>query len=347
LTDAPRPIRILVVDDSAFARKVVREVLEADPRFQVVDIARDGLDALEKIARFEPDVVTLDLVMPNLDGLGVLDALSSLAVAKPPRVILVSMSEGDSSLVVLALQKGAIDVVHKPTALATDRLFELGDDLRSKVLSAAAATVVRGAPRPLARLTAPPLRETRRRLVLIGASTGGPQALTRLLGAFPRDFPLPIGVALHMPVGYTAALAKRLDESCALEVVEAYDGVELVPGRAVIARAGMHLKIERGDPPRGRLDFVPADKPHHPSVDVLLESAAVSLGSSCVAAILTGMGEDGLIGARALRAARSVVLTEAESSCVVYGMPRAVEIAGLSDGVFSLDRMAEAIVRRV
>jgi two-component system, chemotaxis family, protein-glutamate methylesterase/glutaminase len=343
---APR-IRVLVVDDSAFARKVVREVLEGDPRFEVVGTARDGLDGLEKMSALLPDVVTLDLVMPNLGGIGLLQALPTLGIAKLPRVVVVTMSELSSELAVSALQSGAIALVHKPTALATDRLFELADELRTAVASAAAATTLPGAlsssagERPIAPVTA----TSSRRVVAIGTSTGGPQALTLLLAQIPKAFPVPIVIALHMPVGYTEALARRLDQASAIEVVEAYDGVELLPGRAIVARAGMHLKIEAGAPARGRLDLRPIDKPHRPSVDVLLESAAAAFGEHCVGVVLTGMGDDGVLGARALRAANAVVLTEAESSCVVYGMPRSVAEAGMSSAQAPLDRMAEEIQR--
>jgi two-component system chemotaxis response regulator CheB len=339
-----KPRRVLVVDDSAFARKVVREILEGDPRFEVVDIARDGLEALEKIAQLAPDVVTLDLVMPNLDGLGVLEAVASLPLPKVPRFVVVSMAEDDSDLVVSALQRGAVDFVHKPTALATDRLFDLRDELRSKVLLAAEAAGV-----PSSQLPRRPepwavnLASLKRQIVVVGASTGGPQALTKVLAALPAGFPVPIAVALHMPVGYTEALARRLDQTCALDVVEAYDGVELRPGRVVVARAGLHLRVQRGDPPLGRLDMRPFDKTHRPSVDVLLASAAEAVRDRCVGVVLTGMGDDGLQGARALRAAGSVVVTEARSSCVVYGMPRSIEAAGLSDRVVPLDGMAQAI----
>jgi two-component system chemotaxis response regulator CheB len=342
---APR-IRVLVVDDSAFARKVVREVLEADARFEVVGIARDGIDALEKITALAPDVVTLDLVMPNLDGVGVLRALRTLALPHAPRVVIVSMSEEDSELAVSALQLGAVDLVRKPTALATDRLFELSGELISKVVAAAAARpALAEASRPSLPLAAAPLVDiaTTRRILVIGASTGGPHALTTLLGEISAKYPVPIAVVLHMPVGYTEAFARRLDQRCAIEVIEAYEGVELRPGRAVIARAGMHLHLTPGDPVRGRFEVTPLGKPHRPSVDVLFQSAAEVYGASALAVVLTGMGDDGLIGARALRAVDAPVLTEAESSCVVYGMPRSVKEAGMSTGEATLDRMARVI----
>ncbi|RKH68526.1 chemotaxis-specific protein-glutamate methyltransferase CheB [Corallococcus llansteffanensis] len=329
-TSAP-PLRVLVVDDSAFARKVLRKVLSDAEGLEVVGTARDGLDALERVAELKPDVITLDLVMPALDGLGLLRALAGMPDA--PRVVVVSSTGTDSELAVAALEAGAVDLVHKPTALATERLYELGAELVAKVRVAGRAVPhygqevtgeagVRAARTGAASST---------KLLAVGTSTGGPQALTRLLSVLPGDFPAPVALALHIPAGYTEAVAKRLNALSALEVLEASDGLELVPGRAVLARAGMHLKLERhGALDLVRLDRQPLSTPHHPSVDVLFESVAAGWGKDAVALVLTGMGEDGLVGARAVRAAGGVVLTEAESSCVVYGMPRVVKEAGPS-----------------
>jgi two-component system chemotaxis response regulator CheB len=210
---APRRVRVLVVDDSAFARKVVREVLAARREIEVVDTARDGIDALEKIATLAPDVVTLDLVMPNLDGLGV---LASLRPGPGPRVVVVSTASDDSDVVIAALQAGAIAAVRKPTALATDRLYEMSEDLVGAVMHAASARSGIGIVGPARPVSVPPKVRSQTRLVVIGASTGGPQALTRVLAALPASFPAPIAVVLHMPVGYTEAFAKRMDTTCAL-----------------------------------------------------------------------------------------------------------------------------------
>jgi two-component system chemotaxis response regulator CheB len=336
-------IRVLVVDDSAFARKVVREVLSADPRIEVVGIARDGLDALEKIGELDPDVVTLDLLMPNLDGIGVLHALEGKA---RPRILVVSTSDEQSSLALEALQAGAIDLVHKPTALATDRLYELSTELVQKVKIAAGAVArpTRGAPSSTASTSR--RTEPTAAVLVIGASTGGPQALTRLLAELPGDFPVPVAMVLHMPPGYTAALAERLDGICALDVVEAREGQALRAGRVVLGREGMHIKIA-GEPGAAyvHLDLAPLDTPHRPAVDVLFATAATVFGSRVLGVVLTGMGEDGLEGARRIHAAGGRLLTEAESSCVVYGMPRAVSEAGLSTGSFPLERMVMAIER--
>jgi two-component system chemotaxis response regulator CheB len=342
------PIRVLVVDDSAFARKVVREILSADPRIEVLGIARDGLEALECISELNPDVITLDLVMPNLDGVGVLRAL-------PPntanRVVIVSISDADSELGVEALQLGAFDLVHKPSSLATVRLYDLRDELIERVVAAASS-----GPRPVKD------EETRGRLapgvqaaaagtadvVVIGTSTGGPQALTRLLTSLPADFPVPLAIALHIPAGYTESLARRLDAACTISVVEAAEGTILRPGLAVLARGGMHLKLQRtGADVLAQPSATPSPSTYTPSVDVLFESAAEAYGSHVLGVVMTGMGQDGMAGSKIIAAAGGTILSESESSCVVYGMPRAVWEAGLVTERATLDLLGSKIVKRV
>ncbi|KYG05536.1 chemotaxis response regulator protein-glutamate methylesterase [Sorangium cellulosum] len=339
-------VRVLVVDDSAFVRKVLRQVLGANAAIEVVDTAMDGLDALEKIERYKPDVVTLDLVMPNLDGIGV---LASLPREGAPRVVVVSNSEADSELGVRALQQGAVDLVEKPTSLATDRLFELSDELVRKVLAAAEARVHREGPRP----QPPPAPGAipalpRARLVVIGTSTGGPQALTRLFAAMPGDFPVPIVVALHIPAGYTESLSRRLNDASALSVVEASDDLQLRPGLAVIARGGAHLEVRRHRD-RASVRFAEASRAslYCPSVDLLFASAAAELGAGVLGVVLTGMGDDGLEGSRAIHKAGGRILVEAESSCVVHGMPRRVLEAGLAAAEAPIDEMPAAILRHL
>jgi two-component system, chemotaxis family, protein-glutamate methylesterase/glutaminase len=337
-------IRVLVVDDSAFARKVLRETLSASAGLEVVGTARDGIDALEKIAELDPDVVTLDLVMPNLDGLAVLAALSE---EQRGRVVVVSMADGESDLGVAALSAGVFDLVSKPTALALASLHDIGEELVNKVTLAGQRRAARR-PAPTPPLTPRPRRADPAKMLVIGTSTGGPQALTHLLTAFPADFPVPIAVVLHIPVGYTGPLAERLNNECALEVLEARDGLELRPGRVLLAQAGLHLKLQKCDPVAiAHLDREPSGSVHRPSVDALFESAARAFGPRVLAVVLTGMGDDGLIGARAVVEAGGEVLTEAESSCVVYGMPRVVREAGLSAGEAPLERMVATILARV
>jgi two-component system, chemotaxis family, protein-glutamate methylesterase/glutaminase len=346
MTGSGARIRVLVVDDSAFARKVIREVLSGDQRIDVVDIARDGLEALEKISQLAPDVVTLDLVMPNLDGVGVLRALPA---GRAPRVVVVSMSDAESALGLEALHSGAVDVVHKPTALATERLYEIGQQLIDTVVAAAEARVVtldRSNTPVSARPEAAVVRRATQ-LVAIGTSTGGPQALTRLLSALPADFPVPIAIALHIPEGYTQGLAARLNGVGPLAVSEARPGMVLTAGQVVLAPGGSHLRIARG--PDGPVCQVTralaADAARHvPSVNALFESAAAALGDKLLAVVLTGMGDDGLEGARCITQAGGLVLGESETSCVVYGMPRCVKEAGLTAAVAPLEHMAKAIL---
>lgn len=346
---APDVVRVLVVDDSAFARKVLRESLSNHRGIEVVGTARDGLEALEKIAELKPDVVTLDLVMPNLDGLGVLHALPPTG---GPRVVIVSISDSDSALGVEALQAGAVELVHKPTALATDRLYELSGELIRKVLAAGGAVQRNmniGVP---ARLVRPPPGAPRAlaavKLVVVGTSTGGPQALTRLLTVLPADLPCAVAVALHIPAGYTEALARRLNDQAPLPVFEAWEGAVLAPGSVTIARGGSHLRLRAdGGKLTTHVSQDPLDAPFCPSVNVLFESAAAALGPAVMGVVLTGMGDDGVQGARAIRDAGGRILTEAESSCIVYGMPRAVTEAGLSMGAFPIDEMASAIASRL
>ncbi len=337
--------RVLVVDDSAFARKVLRDVLQAVPGLEVVGVARDGLDALAKIEELDPDVVTLDLVMPHLDGL---DTLRALAGRPRPRVVVVCMAEADSEQALAALEAGAVDVVHKPTALATGRLYDLSKELVFKVQAAAEArpTPVLLAP------PAPPPRLTRhyrgtRDLLVVGASTGGPQAITRLLKGLPADFPMPIAVVVHLPAGFTHSFAERLDNECALHVVEATQGVRLTPGVAVIARGGLHLRVLRDSAGLyGSISEQPSSL-HRPSVDQLFSSAASAAPGRVLGVVLTGMGDDGLVGSRKLAEGGSELIVETEASCVVYGMPRVVQEAGLASGQFRSEDMASAVLDRV
>ncbi|WP_394828091.1 chemotaxis-specific protein-glutamate methyltransferase CheB [Pendulispora albinea] len=339
-------ISVLIVEDSAFARKVLRDVLSAAEGIRVVGVAHDGLDALEKISELQPDVVTLDLLMPGLDGVGVLLALAERNDA--PRVVVVTTLDEHSELGVAALQAGAVDVVQKPTAIATNRLYGLADELVEKVRVAAAAKGTRCpvATSPLD--AAPAITAAATDVLVIGASTGGPRAVGLLLSALPKRFPVPIAIALHMPQGYTEAMAARFDADSAIEVREAHNGVEVRPGQAVIAPGGIHLRLRRvGQSCVTELSPEPVVSLHHPSVDVLFESASAGWGARALGVVLTGMGDDGLAGSRAIHGAGGRILTEAESSCVVYGMPRAVFEANLALVSAPIERMVSTILARL
>lgn len=334
--------RVLVVDDSAFARTVIARLLGASGHIDVIGSARDGDDALEKIALLDPDVITLDLTMPGRDGL---DVLRALAGRTRPRAIVVSISSVDTERGAEALALGAIDLVAKPTALATDRLLEIGAELNAKVLAVAAGL---GRAPATAGPVVPVRRPTRAaELVMIGASTGGPQALARLVAALPPDLAAPVLIVLHIPIGYTEAFAQRLDRDSALTVVEARDGLELIPRQVVVARAGMHLRVRRqAGTLRAELSPRPASA-FTPSVDELFLSGASAVGAAALGVVLTGMGNDGLEGARAIAAAGGTLITESVVTCVVYGMPRSVDEAGLGATSLPLDLIAQEIIERV
>lgn len=336
------------MDDSAFLRKVVSQMLSRSPFIDVVGTARDGEDALEMAARLKPDVITLDLMMPRLDGVGFLEEQMA---RHPIPVVICSIADESGEMALRALEAGAVDFIQKPTALATDKVFEIADELIDKVKSAAGAAVPRlgtlGAPvEPAAPDLAAPLTRRQADVVVLGISTGGPQALRHLIPQLPRELPVPIAMVLHMPVGYTEMYAERLNAISALEVREAHEGDELRPGLVLLAQAGRHLSFVRR--PDGsvtaHLDLNPSDTQHRPAVDVLFRSAADTFHGRVLGVVMTGMGEDGLLGAAHIKAQGGRMITEAESSCVVYGMPRAVAEATLSDRVAPLENMARTIL---
>jgi two-component system, chemotaxis family, protein-glutamate methylesterase/glutaminase len=342
-----RPSRVLVVDDSAYVRKVVKEMLSRSPMLDVVGTARDGDDALAMIEELRPDVVTCDLIMPGTDGV---EFIRKQMAIRPVPIVVVSIATESSEPVLSALDAGAVDFVQKPTALASERVLEIADDLVSKVRAAADAPVARlRRPAFAGAVAMAPTIATRYDVVVIGTSTGGPQGLKSVIARLPADLPVPIGVVLHMPIGYTEDYAKRLDAISALHVVEAHDGDEVRPGKVFVAPAGRHLTFIR--PATGsvhvRLDMSPLDLPHRPSVDVLFQSAADVYGDRVLAVVMTGMGDDGRQGAAWVKARGGCVLTEAEETCVVYGMPRAVVESGLSDGSFPLEGLADAVAQRL
>ena len=339
-------IRALVVDDSAFARKVVREMLSTAPDIEVVGSARDGEEALELTASLNPDIVVCDLHMPRLNGVGYVRQQMRV---KPVPILILSAAAQDASEVFEALNAGALDVVKKPSALATDDLRAVQNELLEKLRGAA------GAPSQnlIGELVTKPVPTTphaaRFDIVVIGISTGGPQALRRMVPMLAADFAAPIAIVLHMPVGYTALYAEKLNELSPLQVKEAQDGDILRPGLVLIAQAGRHLGFRRtasGDVV-AQLLMQPLEKIHRPSVDVLFHSAAEVYRDRVLAVVMTGMGDDGKEGCAWVKAQGGTVLTEDEKSCVIYGMPRSVKEAGLSDASIPLDEMAQALTSRI
>ena len=340
-------IRVVIVDDSAYVRKVVKEMLSRSPFLEVVGTARDGEDALGVVERLQPDVVTCDLIMPGTDGV---EFIQRQMARRPVPIVVVSIASESSERVLNALDAGAVDFVQKPTALATEKMLDIAEQLIATVKAAAGANVAR--PQPPPTVAAAPRRDgflNRHDVLVIGVSTGGPQGLKAVIPRLPADFPAPVAIVLHMPVGYTEAYAKRLDETSSLTVVEAKEGDEVRPGMVFVAPAGRHLTFRRdaSGTVRTRLDVSPFDTPHKPSVDVLFQSAAETYGERVLGVVMTGMGDDGLAGSAWIKAKCGSVLTEAEETCIVYGMPRSVVEAGLSDESVPLHRLAEVIAERI
>ena len=337
--------RVLVIDDSAYVRKVVTQILSRSPFLEVVGTARDGKDALEKVEALNPDVVTCDLIMPEMDGV---QFVREQMKRRYLPVIIMSVASETAEMALTALEVGAIDFVQKPTALATDKILEISEELIAKVKAAAdipsSRLPVIEAPKPTKLATTLPRTEAVD-IVVLGISTGGPQALRYLVPQLPANFNVPLAIVMHMPVGYTEMYAKKLNESSNLEFREANEGDVLEQGVALLAPAGRHLTFNRSVEGKvvAHLDARPFETQHRPSVDVLFRSAAETYGPRVLGVVMTGMGTDGKEGASWIKARGGLIYTESEDSCVVYGMPRTIVEAGLSDKSVPLDAMAQAI----
>jgi len=340
-------IRTIIVDDSAFVRKVVRQMLSGSPRIDVVGLARNGEDALQLVESLRPDVVTCDLIMPELDGVGF---VRRQMARRPLPILILTASPQDAERVLEALEAGAVDFVQKPTALASQELLFIREELIRKVEAAAQTRTRTFSPKPEPKkVKVAPAGAANVDIVVLGISTGGPQALRYLVPEFATHFPVPLVMVLHMPVGYTAFFAEKLAEVSQLPVREASDGCIVHPGEALLAPAGRHLSFRRGADGQVsvQLSVQPLDKPHRPSVDVMFQSAAQIFGRRVLGVVMTGMGDDGKEGARWIKAQGGTILTESEESCIVYGMPRSVVESGLSDASFPLTSMAEEISKRL
>ena len=331
------PIRVVVCDDSAFMRRSMTLVLDGEPDIDVVGSAATGQEAIGMCRELRPDVLTLDMELPDIDGLDVLAQVRDM----PLRVLVVSSSTNSvsTSRAVDALAGGALDAIGKPS-----------DELDRNVFSARLMQTVRdiatgtGRHVRLARISAVdssvPGPTIAAPLLLIGASTGGPAALDALLGALPERFTAPVIVVQHMPRGFSEPFARRLQRSCALPVREAGDGAPIVPGEVIVASSGRHLHVASD-----RVFVRDGERVcgMRPSVDVAFMDAATTWGSRVTGIVLTGIGSDGLVGARAIRASGGRVIAQDEASCVIWGMPRAVEEAGLADEVVALSDLPAAL----
>ena len=339
-----KTLRVLVVDDSALMRKLIPKILERDNSIEVVGTAMDGHFGLKKIADLNPQVITLDLEMPGLNGIDTLKEI--MRRWQLPVIVVSSHSTAGAAITLKALGLGAFDFVAKPADVSA-RMPEIAQELISKIKAAADSKVVRTLflpePVPAAKTQKPP-GAAPTRIVAIGVSTGGPNALQFLLSHLPAEFPGTILVVQHMPDGFTEMFAKRLDETCAIRVKEAQSGDLLVAGRVLVCPGNRHLKVKKL--PLGNVAVL-AEEPrvngHRPSVDVLFRSVAEEFGPQTVAVIMTGMGEDGASGMGAVRAAGGMTIAQSEESCVVFGMPKAAIDRGYVTRVVHLEDLANTL----
>lgn len=347
-------IRVLVVDDSVVIRRLVTHALSEDPALEVVGVAANGSIALERIEQLRPDVITLDIEMPEMDGLALLRRMREDDTR--PRVVMFStLTERGAALTLEALVLGADDYVTKAANVGSlDRsLASLRHQLIPKIrqfflLPGETLAVLP----PASVLKPPPFRTVRSasqpKVLAIGVSTGGPTALGAIVPQFPADFPLPILIVQHMPPLFTRFLAERLQTGTPLQVEEAADGVPLAAGMVLIAPGDYHMRVHAdGGRPVVRLDQSAPENSCRPSVDVLFRSVGQVFGGAAACAVLTGMGQDGLRGAQVLKAGGAYIVAQDEATSVVWGMPGAVAAAGLADCVVPLDAVVPAILRQI
>lgn len=343
-----RPIRVLVVDDSAFVRQALSRMLGGGPEIEVVGLAVDGRDAIEKVRALKPDVVTLDIQMPRMGGLEVLEEL--MAENPVPVLLLSSQTREGTDVTLRGLELGALDFVDKSRAQGNMNLLNLAEELREKILAIGRVHVARR-PRPIVLPESRPLtavRKPRAEVVVIATSTGGPPALQAIVPRLPKDLQSAVLVVQHMPVGFTRSLAERLDARSGLRVREAENGDQVAPGEVLVAPAGLHMRVKRhASGVHVVLDDEPRSTLHRPSADVLMASVAKVYGTRALGIVLTGMGSDGVEGLRAIREAGGRTLAESEETCVIYGMPKAAAEAGVVDKSVPLQHMAEAILNAV
>jgi two-component system chemotaxis response regulator CheB len=337
-------IRVLIVDDSALMRQVMGTLLARDPSIEVVGAASDPYIARDKIKHLNPDVLTLDVEMPRMDGLAFLEKLMR---ARPMPVVMVSsLTEAGCGTTLRALELGAVDFVTKPKLDLREHLPRVAQEVIDKVKAAAAARVrrptLRAAPASVCRPASGALIRSTDQVIAVGASTGGTEALKDFLMALPADCP-GVVIVQHMPEKFTRAFADRLDGLCTVRVKEAADGDRVLTGHVLIAPGGYHMRLVRaGATYLVRITSDPPVNQHRPSVDVLFESCSETAGANVVGVIMTGMGDDGARGLLAMRKAGARTLAQDEASCVVFGMPKAALDLGGVERVLPLSRLADA-----
>ncbi len=348
-------IKVLIVDDSAFFRTSISRILKQDPDIEVIGIAKDGSEAIEQIKKLKPDIVTMDIEMPKLDGLSTLEKV--MKNMPLPVIMVSSLTTKGAEATLKALELGAVDFITKYTgSLANLDMSQLSFELCSKIK----AVVAKNKRFPMVPFredshilpkkrkivfTDIPKNRLKRDIVAIGVSTGGPPAVQKVLSEFPEDFPACILIAQHMPAGFTGPFAERLNRLCKVFVKEAENGDPIKNGCVYVCPGGKHIRIDlKAALPQLSVVEEPVDALYKPSVNVLMESVGLSLGSRAIGVIMTGMGSDGVEGIKVLKKKKGYIISQDEASSIVYGMPKAIIESGLADDVAGLDSIAESII---
>ena len=343
-------IRVLVVDDSSSVRSTLRKGLEADPAIEVVATARDGLEALKRVSALQPDVVTMDIEMPNMDGLGALERIMSKHPI--PVVMVSSLTREGAEITIKALELGAVDFALKTASRGSKAVRGLIEELTENIHQAATANVEGPLKKPVrqkkpappkARKSAEARKPAEKRVVVIASSTGGPQALRMVVPLLPADLPVPVLIVQHLPASFTARMAESLNKASALTVEEARPGKVITSGKVYVAPGGVHMVVTRAGSIRLNLDEPECSV--RPSANTTMESAVSAYGDGTLGVVLTGMGSDGTRGAGLIKKAGGEIIAENESTCVVYGMPKSVVQAGYADRIVPLPLIASEIAQ--
>ena len=334
------PVRVLVVDDSAVMRKLISDILKGASGIEVIGTARDGGDALSKINSLRPDVVTMDIEMPKMDGL---TALTHIMAENPLPVIMVSaMDKRQADITMKALDLGAVDFIPKTSGTLSLDMEKTSQTLISKVIMAAKIKVAKRKAIKISPVSIPKfLSKKGDRIVTLGASTGGPRAIPEVLSRLPRDLPAGLLIVQHMPEGFTKSFSERLNWYTSLEVKEAEEGDEITPGLVLVAPGNLHMEIDKK---RIHLTDEPQVNNVRPSADVLMKAAAEAYGPRCIGVLLTGMGNDGAQGMKEIKEKGGKTIAQDKESCVVYGMPKAAYDLRIVDKVAPLSKIARNII---
>ena len=338
--------KVLVVDDSAFMRKVISDALNNHPDIHAVETAFNGQAALKKIREFDPDVVTLDIEMPIMDGIETLQEI--LKIKNIPVIMCSSLTKSGAEITIKALELGAFDFIEKPGSVSGDKINNLEKDLLAKVLAGISSkghALKRIEPQIKPHLLNPVSAGKKSKLLMIASSTGGPQALKEVVPYLPEDIPAKILIVQHMPEKFTEMFAQRLDKMSKITVKEAKDGDTLVRGQALLAPGNYHMMVtEKGTV---ALNQEPTVLGVRPCADLTIASAAKIYQQDMICVVLTGMGHDGTMGAAVVKKYGGHCIVEHESTCIVYGMPKSIVVAGHADEIVPLHKIAEAIIKMV